>query len=499
MPPAPFGRHTENINGVTLELVRMPTGAFLMGNDRSPNPEEKPAHQVSVKSFYIGQYEITRQQWNIVRDTLPKVSHDLRRQYIGPSGSSNFEETMPADVVFWDDAVEFCDRLTKFTGKRYRLPSEAEWEYACRAGTQTEFSFGDDVDYDLAHFKNLGRPAFYLSPVGAKGYANAWGLYDMHGNVAEQCLDVDHPNYIGAPTDGSAWTQGGDQRGRRLRGGMYDLRAEIGRSSSRFHWDRFLSVSGLGFRVVAEISPGVGNGSVAAISAASYSSAALATESIAALFGSNLSNDTHPASTLPLPTTLAGASVYLKDSGGNEHLAPLFFTSPGQINFQIPPGLALGLATVYAVNNGNIHSTGTIEITGVSPGLFTADASGRGLAAAVVLRIRSNGEQVYEPVARYDQTQNRFVAQPIDLSNPAEQVFLLLFGTGFRQRSSLANVTAQIGGVSAEVFFAGAQGDLAGLDQCNLRLLSTLAGRGEIDIVLTVDGKITNTVQVSIK
>jgi formylglycine-generating enzyme required for sulfatase activity len=147
--PAPFGKHTENINGVTLELVRIPNGKFMMGNDRSPNPEEKPAHLVTLKSFYMRQYEVTRQQWNIVAETLPQVNVRLTRMNIFPG----FEATTPADFMFWDDAVEFCDRLIKSTGRKYRLPSEAEWEYACRAGTTTEYSFGDQVDFTLAFQK----------------------------------------------------------------------------------------------------------------------------------------------------------------------------------------------------------------------------------------------------------------------------------------------------------------------------------------------------------
>jgi uncharacterized protein (TIGR03437 family) len=140
-----------------------------------------------------------------------------------------------------------------------------------------------------------------------------------------------------------------------------------------------------------------------------------------------------------------------------------------------------------------------IEITNVSPGLFSADASGKGVAAAVALRVKANGEQVYEPVGRFDPATNRFVAVPIDVSNPAEQVFLLLFGTGFRHRSALTNVTARIGGVDAEALFAGAQGGFVGLDQCNLRLAPTLAGRGEVSVVLAVDGKTANTVNVAIR
>ena len=499
--PAPFGRYTENINGVSLELVRVPTGTFLMGNDRSPNPEEKPAHQVNLRSFFIGQYEITRQQWNIVVDTLPKSSRDLKRQYVGPVFGGTIEETMPAEALFWDDAVEFCDRLTRFTGKKYRLPSEAEWEYACRAGTQTEYSFGNNVNYDLAYFRNVATndPSFWLWPVGGKGYTNAWGLYDMHGNVAEWCLDIKHSNYTAAPNDGSAWTQGGDQGQRSQRGGQYGLRSELGRSSARSFWPRAFTVSGNGFRVVVEATPVILNGAVTATSAASYTTNSLASESIVALFGSGLANVAQTASGLPLPATLAGASVNLKDSSGNEYLAPLFFASAEQINFQIPPGLALGPAVVSVVTNGRIGAPYATEITRINPGLFTADASGTGLAAAVALRVKANGEQVYEPVGRFDATTNRFIALPIDVSNPGEQVFLLLFGTGFRNRSTLSNVTAKIGEVDAEVMFAGTQSGFVGLDQCNLRLPNSLAGRGDVNVSIIVDGQPGNRVQLRIK
>jgi uncharacterized protein (TIGR03437 family) len=494
--PPPFGRHIENINGVLLELARTPQGTFLMGNDQSPDPEEKPAHRVSVRSFFIGQYEITRQQWNLVATSLPQINRPLRRQYIGPLRGTYYGETTPAEELSWADAVEFCERLSSFTGKKYRLPSEAEWEYACRAGTQTEYSFGGQFDPKLA---NLGIAFDYLLPVGELGYANAWGIHEMHGNVAEWCLDNEHPNYVGAPSDGSAWTQGGDDRRRSLRGGGYRLKPEIGRSSARAFYSSGLVATGFGFRVAAEFTSIIGSGSVAATSAASYSGSNLATESIAVLFGGNLSGPAQVASTVPLPTSLAGASVTIKDSRGNEHLSPLFFASPNQINFQVPVGVATGPAVVSVVTNGVIGSTGPMEVASVSPGLFSADASGAGLAAAIVLRVKSDGAQVYEPIAQFDQASRRFVAVPIDVSSPAEQVFLLLFGTGFRNRGSLAAVTAMVGGVGAEVSFAGAQGGLVGLDQCNLRLPPSLAGRGEVDVVLSAEGKASNAVKVRIR
>ncbi|HKQ77888.1 MAG TPA: carboxypeptidase regulatory-like domain-containing protein [Blastocatellia bacterium] len=346
---------------------------------------------------------------------------------------------------------------------------------------------------------NLVFASNFLLPVGELGYANAWGLYDMHGNVYEWRLDHGHANYIGAPSDGSAWTQGGDDFRGGLRGGRYRFIAEAGRSSARAFYSKNLGATGFGLRVVAEITPSIGDGKIVATSAANYAGISLAPDSIAALFGANLATDTKAAGTLPLPITLAGASVIIKDSRGNEYASPLFFASPNQINFQIPAGLALGAGLVSVVTNGDIHSTGTLEISSVSPGVFTSDASGAGLAAALALRVKSDGELVYEPIFQFDPASRRFVAVPIDLNNPAEQVFLLLFGTGMRNRSSLASVTASIGDATAEVLFVGAQGGFAGLDQCNLRLPNALAGRGEVNVVFTVDGKAANAVKAYIK
>lgn len=243
----------------------------------------------------------------------------------------------------------------------------------------------------------------------------------------------------------------------------------------------------------------VGAGGLALTSAASYSSGALAAEAIAAAFGVELSTTTQAATTLPLPTTLGGVSVQIKDSLGVTRSAPLFFVSPNQINYLIPPGTAPGVALVTVTNVANTTATGTVLIAPVAPALFAADASGRGLAAATVLRVKADGTQVFEPVAQFNQAQNRFNPVPIDVSDANEQVFLLLFGTGLRGRSSLAAVTAAINDASVEVLYAGAQGGFAGLDQINLRLAPTLAGQGLAEIRLAVDGRATNTVNVSIR
>jgi uncharacterized protein (TIGR03437 family) len=241
-----------------------------------------------------------------------------------------------------------------------------------------------------------------------------------------------------------------------------------------------------------------GSAALAAVSAASFRGSELASDTIASAFGQNLATANASATTTPLPTSLAGSSVRVRDSVGTERLAPLFFVSAGQINFLVPTGTALGTATITVTSSNGATAAGTINITSVAPGLFAANANGSGVAAAVAFRLRSNGTQSFEAATRLDTATNRFVSVPIDLGLTTDQVFAVLFGTGIRNRSSLAAVTAQIGGVPAPVQSAGASGQ-AGVDQINVLLPRTLIGRGEVDLVLTVDGKTANTVRVNIK
>lgn len=238
---------------------------------------------------------------------------------------------------------------------------------------------------------------------------------------------------------------------------------------------------------------------VTTVSAASFAGAAFAAESIVAGFGTNLATGTQAANTPPLPTTLAGTNIKIKDSAGTERNAPLFFASPTQINFLIPAGTVSGAATLTLTSGDGAIATSTLPITNVAPSLFSANASGQGLAAAVALRVRANGTQVTEPIAQWDAAQQRFVAVPIDLSVEGEQVFLIFFGTGFRNRSSLSSAIVGLGGTNAPVTFAGAQGDFVGLDQLNVGLARSLIGRGEIEVTLMVDGQAANTVRVNIK
>ncbi len=237
----------------------------------------------------------------------------------------------------------------------------------------------------------------------------------------------------------------------------------------------------------------------ATVSAASFSADALASEAIVASFGSELATATQAATNTPLPLNLAGTSAVVRDSANVERPAPLFFVSPGQVNFQIPAGAKTGPAAVLISNPAGRIASGTINIETVAPALFAANSNGRDVAAALVLRINAAGAQSYEPVAVFDQAQNKFVVAPIELSNASEQVFLVAFGSGWRNRSALEAVAAKVGGETAPVLFAGAVEGLVGLDQVNVRLPGTLAGRGEVEFLLQVDGKAANALRIRIK
>ncbi|MBD2138288.1 SUMF1/EgtB/PvdO family nonheme iron enzyme [Anabaena sp. FACHB-1237] len=259
-------------NGVTLEMVAIPGGTFIMG---SPDDEEErynsesPQHQVNVPPFFMGKYPITQKQWQAVA-ALEKVNIDLN------SDPSYFKgDHLPVECVSWYDAQEFCARLSQKAQKTYRLPSEAEWEYACRGGTTTPFYFGETISTDLANYR--GTDWKYQGEVypgnygqGQKGEfrekttevgifpANPCGLYDMCGNVWEWCEDEWHENYIDAPTDGSAWTslRGGENGYVVLRGGSWINNPYICRSASRNlnAWaERDLLSYDIGFRVVCGV------------------------------------------------------------------------------------------------------------------------------------------------------------------------------------------------------------------------------------------------------
>lgn len=233
-------------------------------------------------------------------------------------------------------------------------------------------------------------------------------------------------------------------------------------------------------------------------SAASFKLSPLAAESIAVATGSGFAVTTATA-TGTLPTSLAGTTLRVTDSAGEERLASLFYVSPTQINFQIPPGTKPGPALV-TINSadGNV-ATSNVQIEIISPGLFSANSTGQGVAAAVVLRVKADGSQIFEAVSQLDAARQQFIPIPIDVGQASDQVFLILFGTGIRYRNRLGEAEVRIGGLPIKVLYAGRQDTFAGLDQVNISLPRTLIGQGEVNVALTVDGKVANVVKVAIK
>jgi formylglycine-generating enzyme required for sulfatase activity/uncharacterized caspase-like protein len=238
-------------SGVVLDLVKIPGGEFLMGSpegEKGRSGDEGPQHQVTIQPFWMGKFPVTQSQWAVVA-TWPKVKIDLK-----PEPSRFKGANRPVEKVSWSEAVEFCARLTQRTRKSYRLPSEAEWEYACRAGTTTPFYFGETITTDIANYD--GSSTYGSGPKGEYRQqttdvgifpANSFGLYDMHGNVREWCADNWHGSYQGAPTDGSAWLDDNDNHYHMLRGGSWLSDPENCRSAYRFS-DLF-DLADIGFRV----------------------------------------------------------------------------------------------------------------------------------------------------------------------------------------------------------------------------------------------------------
>jgi formylglycine-generating enzyme required for sulfatase activity len=242
--------------GIELEMIEIPTGTFSMGapdKELNSNNSERPQHKVTVPSFYMGRYLVTQAQWRFAAQ-LPQVNKEL-----DPDPSNFKGDNRPVERVSWYDAVEFCDRLSQYTGRTYRLPSEAEWEYACRAGTTTPFHFGETITTDLVNYNGnytygQGSKGVYrkeTTEVGSFGVANNFGLYDMHGNVWELCQDDWHSDYKGAPIDGSAWLNNEeDNNGKLLRGGSWGNNPENCRSAYRDSNSLDNNNNNIGFRVV---------------------------------------------------------------------------------------------------------------------------------------------------------------------------------------------------------------------------------------------------------
>ena len=190
-------------------------------------------------------------------------------------------------------------------------------------------------------------------------------------------------------------------------------------------------------------------------------------------------------------------SSQITDSKSNVTTAQVLYAGPTQINYLVPASLAPGHYAISVSSGGAVAGRGFLELNNIAPSLFAANGNGQGVAAAQILRLSADGTQTFEPVAQYDASTSQFVALPINFGTSTDQLFLILYGTGFRNASSLANVSLLVGPTLVPVSFAGKQPAYAGLDQINAELPRSLAGAGQVTIAVTVDGIPANPVTVT--
>lgn len=211
-------------NDLVIIMLKVPAGEFMMGSSQDDSiawSDEKPQHKVTVPGFWMGKYPVTQAQWKAVA-TLPKIKVDL-----DPDPSYFKGDDRPVESINWHETVEFCNRLANYTGLPISLPSEAQWEYVCRAGTTTRYYTGDSITPEDANYDSNET-----TPIGSFP-CNPWGFFDMIGNVWEWILDTYHDSYEGAPTDGSAWVDDENEQHRTHRGGSFFVTSKNVRSASR--------------------------------------------------------------------------------------------------------------------------------------------------------------------------------------------------------------------------------------------------------------------------
>jgi formylglycine-generating enzyme required for sulfatase activity len=239
---------TEDLgNGIALEMVLIPTGSFQMGSRQSEgNPDERPQHFVTIKSFMMGKFLVTQGQWKTIIGKLPRC------RFKG--------DKLPVERVSWKDTQKFCKGLSEKTGRHYHLPSESQWEYACRAGRTTSFTFGETLTSDIANYNGEHTFAeeprkvyFHSTSEGGKYPPNAFGLYDMHGNLMEWCADNWIFDYRMSPRDDSPY-QMFDNPDHVVRGGSWHDNPQLCRSASRIRFMESDADEYIGFRVVCDVS-----------------------------------------------------------------------------------------------------------------------------------------------------------------------------------------------------------------------------------------------------
>jgi uncharacterized protein (TIGR03437 family) len=565
------------------ELTLLPAGEFQMGDhynfvDPQHPSDERPLHMVWIDAMDIGIYDVTNSQYvEFLNSAYAQEQIEVRNSLIyGKGGTDFYVETHPVmnySSIGWDGAkfslvdnrathpvgvrwsgaaayanwlseqqgLQPCYNLTTwkcdFTKNGYRLPTEAEWEYAARGGLYNpyyNFPWGNDEDNTKANWpdpKNPDQgpdpnnpfhtgPYPWTTPVGfyngqlrtkaefnwpgsqatfqTSNGTNPFGLYDMSGNVWQWVNDWYGTDYYSVspyrnppgPDAGSPMPDG--QPYRNMRGGswyngmLHDpgharvsnrdpgyYRAPDNPNGPYFH---------TGFRVARSAQVSSPAPALSMVQAASYAGASVAAGSIVSAFGNGL----------------AGGAVAVKDSKGTERAAQVLAAAATQVNFLVPAATATGQATVTVSSAGGASVSGTVLVETVAPGLFSANASGKGVAAATAVRVTGDGAQIAAPVFQCGSAAGSCTAAPLDLGAASDQLIVSLYGTGMRNFTQRAAAT--VGGLAVNVAGPVAQGQFAGLDQVNLGPLPrSLAGRGEVNIVLTVDGKAANTVTVNLK
>lgn len=355
--------------------------------------------------------------------------------------------------------------------------------------------FSDNVGVVLGNGNGtFGSPLLMPSDFGPGAIAAA----DFNGDgkqdliVAHCCGDTDMTSQLGNG-DGTFGPEvhfagGADPNGLAVADFNADSKPDLAVMSAA-------NIATGGIAILLNASPGTAP--LVAVSAASFTAGPVAPEAIVAAFGSGLATGTAATESTDLPTTLAGTFATVTDSAGQVRTASLFAVSPGQVNFLVPPGTESGLATLTITSGDGSTTSAKVLVSAVAPGVFFVNNAR--LAAAYVLRVKPSGEQIVEPVAEVDGS-GQVVPKAIDFGDAADRLFLQLFATGLRNRSSQSGVSATIGGGGAGVQFAGPQGGFPGLDQVNLTLLRNfLVGKGDVDVVLTVDGKVANITRLRFK
>lgn len=465
--------------GRAIEMCCVPGGSFIMGAERRwndlPGLLSTPVHEVRIPGFLLGRFEVTQAQWlHVAR--LPRVNRDLPIPFFNTQLTPE-QQLWPVEILSWLSAQEFCDRLARLTGISFRLPSESEWEYACRAGTRTWFHFGETLGPDWRSSEIFSGLRF--QPVGNKNAPNRFGLHDMHGGVGEWCADWSHPNYAGAPSDGSPWVSGGNSEFRIIRG-VYDL---IGQGSAgRVDFPRGGSATGFSMRVAATYAHGILDPqATAAVHGLSGTPDVVSPGQVVSIRG-NVIGPVEPISAQVnedgrVTNTLAGVQIFV-----GEVTVPILSAARNRVDFLMPMNLPSGGDTNLVLRYGwQSAAPLRVGVLLAAPELFVQEGSDGQLVAL-------NGNGVVNGPA-----------------NPAARgMWITFYGSGFGELSPLMAdgtivaaeiselprpllpVRIRIGGEPAVLQYCGqAPGMVLGIVQVNVQIPpGTRSGLADVEVTV---------------